>query len=182
MSRIGKLPVPIPSGVKLELAADQVKVNGPKGSLTCPVAEGITCRQDGDKLVVERRNDSRQQRAFHGLTRALIANAVRGTTQGYQRELEIRGVGYRAEVKKDSVEFALGYSHPVIFPIPEGISVQVEKQTRITVTGIDKQQVGQVAANIRALRPPEPYKGKGVRYSGEHIRRKAGKSGATAAK
>ena len=182
MSRIGRMPIPIPSGVKLEMSGEEIKVTGPKGSVACLVADGITCRQDGEMLLVERRDDSRQQRAFHGLTRALIANAVHGTTQGFQRDLEIRGVGYRAEVKKDSIEFALGYSHSIVFPIPEGIQVQVQKQTKLSVSGIDKQKVGQVAANIRALRPPEPYKGKGVRYEGERIQRKAGKSGATGAK
>ena len=180
MSRIGKMPVPIPSGVKVEVGKAQIKVTGSKGSVTSPVPDGITCTLEGDVVTVHRRDDSRTQRALHGLTRALLANSVTGTTKGFERNLEIHGVGYRAEVKKNSMEFALGFSHAVIFPIPEGVTVRVEKQTKLTISGIDKQLVGQVAANIRALRPPEPYKGKGIRYAGEHVARKAGKTGATA--
>ncbi len=181
MSRIGKLPIPIPDGVKIEIKGSSVKVQGPKGSLARDLPDGISCRIDGKKIVVERRNDSRVQRALHGLTRTLVSNAVIGTSQAFQRGMEIIGVGYRAELKKDQLELALGYSHPVIFQIPAGITITVEKQTKLMVTGIDKQQVGQVAANIRALRPPEPYKGKGIRYAGEHVRRKAGKAAAGSA-
>ena len=177
MSRIGKLPIPLPKGVKLDVGDGQVTVTGPKGVVVCPVQEGITCTVEGDTATIERRDDSRQQRAFHGLTRALIANGVKGTSEGWKKDLEIHGVGYRAELKKGSVEFALGYSHPIVYEIPDGVTVEVEKQTKLTVAGIDRQKVGQVAAEIRALRPPEPYKGKGVRYTTERIVRKAGKAG-----
>ena len=180
MSRIGKKPIPLPSGVKLAIGEGEVKITGPKGSLSCPVPPGIQCKLDGEVAHVERKDDSRSQRALHGLTRALIANAVQGASRGFEKRLEIQGVGYRAELKQKSLEFALGYSHPVIFSIPDGVTVQVEKQTKLTVSGIDKQMVGQVAANIRGLRPPEPYKGKGIRYAGEVVRRKAGKTAASA--
>jgi len=182
MSRIGRLPLPLPKGVTVTLSGNTTQVAGPKGKLTVPVPDGITIEQADGTVRLARRDDSRQQRALHGLTRALLANAVTGTTKGFQKGLEIQGVGYRAELRKDKVEFALGYSHPVVFPIPAGISVEVEKQVRLMVSGIDKQLVGQVAANIRGLRPPEPYKGKGIRYAGEVIVKKAGKAGATAAK
>ncbi len=181
MSRIGKLPIPIPDAVKVDVSGGVVNVKGPKGSLSQTLPAGITCQLDGKKLKVERKDDSRTQRALHGLTRTLIANAVIGTSEMFQRGLEIIGVGYRAEAKKDQLELALGFSHQVLFTIPEGITVKVEKQTRLTVSGIDKQQVGQVAANIRALRPPEPYKGKGIRYAGEVVQRKAGKAAAGSA-
>jgi len=182
MSRIGKLPLVLPNGVTVQVTGGATLVTGPKGKLTVPVPDGITIEQEAGTVRLTRRDDTRQQRALHGLTRALLANAVKGTTQGFQKGLEIQGVGYRAEVRKDKVEFALGYSHPVVFPIPAGISVEVEKQVRLMVSGIDRQLVGQVAANIRGLRPPEPYKGKGIRYAGEVIVKKAGKAGATAAK
>ena len=182
MSRIGRLPLPLPKGVTVTVTGGTSVVAGPKGKLTVPVPDGITIEQADGTVRLARRDDSRQQRALHGLTRALLANAVAGTTRGFQKGLEIQGVGYRAELRKDRVEFALGYSHPVVFPIPAGISVEVEKQVRLMVSGIDKQLVGQVAANIRSLRPPEPYKGKGIRYAGEVIVKKAGKAGATAAK
>ena len=181
MSRIGKMPIPLPSGVKLDIGEGEVKITGPKGSLSCPVPSGIQCKLDGEVALVERKDNSRNQRALHGLTRALIANAVKGATAGFEKGLEIQGVGYRAELKQDSVEFALGFSHPVIFHIPDGVTIKVEKQTKLTVSGIDKQIVGQVAANIRRLRPPEPYKGKGIRYAGELVKRKAGKTAASAA-
>ena len=181
MSRIGKLPIPVPDAVKVDVAGDVVNIKGPKGSLSRTLPAGITCQMAGKELVVERKDDSRTQRALHGLTRTLIANAVIGTSEMFHRGLEIIGVGYRAEAKKDQLEFALGFSHPVIFPIPDGITINVEKQTRLTVSGIDKQQVGQVAANIRSLRPPEPYKGKGIRYAGEVVQRKAGKTAAGSA-
>jgi large subunit ribosomal protein L6 len=182
MSRIGRLPLPLPKGVTVLVSGATTLVTGPKGKLTVPVPDGITLEQAEGTVHLARRDDSRQQRALHGLTRALLANAVTGTTKGFQKGLEIQGVGYRAELRKDKVEFALGYSHPVVFPIPAGISVEVEKQVRLMVSGIDKQLVGQVAANIRGLRPPEPYKGKGIRYAGEVVVKKAGKAGATAAK
>jgi len=182
MSRVGNAPIPIPTQVKVEVGGDQVKVKGPKGELACPVPPGIGCKLEGGVLTVVRRDDSRGQRSLHGLTRALIANSVTGTVEGFQKKLEIRGVGYRAEHQKDKVEFALGYSHSIAFPIPEGVTIEIEKQVRLNVSGIDKQQVGQVAANIRSLRPPEPYKGKGIRYEGEEVAKKAGKSGATGAK
>jgi large subunit ribosomal protein L6 len=177
MSRIGRLPVPIPSGVKLEVGEGSVKVTGPRGSLTCPIPEGIRCTVQGGAATLHRRDDSRAQRALHGLSRALLANGVTGVAKGFAKVLEIHGVGYRAEVKgKDRVEFSLGFSHAIVFPLPPGVTVQVEKQTRLTVSGVDRQQVGQVAADIRALRPPEPYKGKGIRYADEVIRKKAGKA------
>lgn len=175
MSRIGKQPIPVPDGIKVDVAGDVVNVKGPKGSLSQTLPAGITCQVDGKELKVERKDDSRTQRALHGLMRTLIANAVLGTSEMFHRELEIIGVGYRAEAKKGQLELALGFSHPVLFAIPDGITVKVEKQTRLTVSGIDKQQVGQVAADIRALRPPEPYKGKGVRYDDELVRRKEAK-------
>lgn len=181
MSRIGKLPIVVPAGVKVTVAGDLVSIKGPKGSLEQALPDGITCQVDAAEVKISRKDDSRSQRALHGLIRSLIANAVVGTSETFKRGLEIIGVGYRAEAKGDQLEFALGFSHPVIFPIPKGITITVEKQTRLMVTGIDKQQVGQVAANIRFLRPPEPYKGKGIRYAGEFVQRKAGKAAAGSA-
>lgn len=181
MSRIGKQPISVPDGVKVTVAGNLVSIKGPKGNLTQTLPAGITCQVDGQQLNVARRDDSRSQRALHGLMRSLIANAVTGTSEMFYRGLEIIGVGYRAEAKGDQLEFALGFSHTVVFPIPEGITIKVEKQTRLMVSGIDKQRVGQVAANIRFLRPPEPYKGKGIRYVGEVVQRKAGKAAAGSA-
>jgi large subunit ribosomal protein L6 len=178
MSRIGRKPIPIPQGVKVQLTAGRVEVQGPKGKLSILVPAGIRLEQKDKILVAER--DSEQKRALHGLTRALVANAVTGVTQGFQKDLDIVGVGYRAEVKGKTVVFSLGYSHPVVFPIPEGIQISVAQQTRVAVSGADKGQVGQVAANIRALRPPDPYKQKGVRIAGEVLKKKAGKAGAKA--
>jgi large subunit ribosomal protein L6 len=178
MSRIGKLPIPLPAGVQVSLDAAAVTIKGPKGALTHPLPDGITASTGEGRLTLARRDDSQKQRALHGMARAILANAVRGVTQGFSRELEIHGVGYRAQVAGKSVNFALGYTHPVDFPIPEGIQIAVEKQTKITVTGYDRQAVGQVAAKIRALRPPDVYKGKGIRYAGEVLRKKAGKTGA----
>lgn len=180
MSRIGRKPIPIPKDVKVAVQDDSVLVEGPKGKLTTVLPAGIRCEVQDSTLVAHRENDS--QAALHGLARSLLANAVHGVTNGFQRELEIVGIGYRAEVKGRMVVFTLGYSHPVEFPIPEGIQVAVDKQTRITVTGIDKQKVGQVAANMRRLRPPDPYKQKGVRYVGERLKKKVGKTGAAATK
>lgn len=181
MSRIGKTPIPVPDTVKVDVTGGVVNIKGPKGSLSQTLPEGITCRIDGNELKIARKDDTRTQRALHGLMRSLIANAVIGTSETFQRGLEIIGVGYRAEAKKDQLELALGFSHAVVFAIPEGITVKVEKQTRLMVSGIDKQQVGQVAADIRSLRPPEPYKGKGIRYAGEIVQRKAGKAAAGSA-
>ena len=179
MSRIGRLPIPVPAGVEVTLDGRQVAVKGPKGTLQHQVAEPITVtRADSGELEVSRPNDERLSKALHGLTRTLVANMVTGVTQGYEKRLEIVGVGYRVQARgPQELEFALGYSHPVRVTAPEGISFVVEAPTRFVVQGIDKQQVGEVAANIRKLRKPEPYKGKGVRYAGEHVRRKVGKAG-----
>jgi large subunit ribosomal protein L6 len=179
MSRIGKLPVPVPSGVDVQLDGSVVTVKGPKGTLSHTVAEPITVAKSEDgTLEVQRPNDERRSKALHGLSRTLINNMVVGVTEGYEKRLEIVGVGYRVLSKGPTqLEFQLGYSHPIIFDAPEGITFAVENQTRFGVVGIDKQLVGEVAANIRKLRKPEPYKGKGVRYAGEHIRRKVGKAG-----
>jgi|SRR5271165_185175 len=177
MSRIGRSPIPVPSGVSVALAPDTVTVTGPGGSLACALPTGITVKEEGAVLVVERPDDQRHHRALHGLTRSLVANMVTGVTQGFSKELEIVGVGYRATAQgPTAIELALGFSHPVRVDAPEGITFEVPSPTRIVVRGIDKQEVGQVAANIRKLRKPEPYKGKGVRYAGERVLRKAGKA------
>jgi large subunit ribosomal protein L6 len=178
MSRIGRKPIPVPSGVKVALPAGRVEVQGPKGKLAVPLPAGIQFEQKEGVLTATRATE--QHRAVHGLARALVANAVRGVTEGFKKDLDIVGVGYRAELKGKMVNFALGYSHPVVFPIPEGITITVEKQTHLVVSGADKGQVGQVAANLRALRPPDPYKQKGVRITGERLKKKAGKAGAKA--
>jgi len=177
MSRIGRLPVAIPSGVDVTIDGQAVKVKGPKGELMHVVADPITVEKGETGVEVKRPNDERQSRALHGLTRSLINNMVLGVTQGYEKKMEIHGTGYRVVNKGGNLEFALGYSHPITVEAPEGISFAVETPTRFSVQGIDKQLVGEVAANIRKLRKPDPYKGKGVRYSGEHIRRKVGKAG-----
>ncbi len=177
MSRIGKLPIPVPSGVDVAIEGQVVTVKGPKGSLSHTVAEPITVSQEEGTLVVARPDEERESKALHGLSRTLIANMVTGVTAGYTKTLEIVGTGYRVTAKGSDLEFALGFSHPVLVPAPEGISFRVEAPTRFAVEGIDKQKVGEVAANIRKLRKPDPYKGKGVRYQGEVIRRKAGKTG-----
>jgi large subunit ribosomal protein L6 len=178
MSRIGKKPIAIPQGVKVSVDGNMVKVQGPKGALETRVPNGIKVAQQDGHLVAQREND--QQAALHGLTRALINNAVEGVTKGWTRDLEIVGIGYRAELKgKTVVVFNLGYSHPIEYPLPEGITVTVDpKQTRLTISGIDRQKVGQVAAEMRGLRPPDPYKNKGVRYAGERLKKKVGKTGA----
>lgn len=178
MSRIGRKPIPVPSGVKVALQAGRVEVQGPKGKLAVPLPAGIQFEQKEGVLTATRATE--QHRAVHGLARALVANAVRGVTEGFKKDLDIVGVGYRAELKGKMVNFALGYSHPVVFPIPEGITITVEKQTHLVVSGADKGQVGQVAADLRALRPPDPYKQKGVRITGERLKKKAGKAGAKA--
>ena len=177
MSRIGKKPIPIPEKVKVDIKSDTVVVTGPKGSVTNLIPPGIKWEQKDKQLIAVRPGDSGPQRAFHGLARALVANAVKGVTDGFRKELEIVGVGYRAEQKKNSVLFTLGYSHPIEYPIPPGISITVDKQTKLVVSGVDRQQVGQIAANIRSLRKPDPYKNKGIRYVGEVLKKKAGKAG-----
>jgi large subunit ribosomal protein L6 len=177
MSRIGRLPIPVPSGVEVTIAGRDVTVKGPKGTLSHTIVEPITVTQDDGTLVVARPDDERDSKARHGLTRTLVANMVIGVTDGYSKTLEIVGTGYRVAAKGSDLEFALGFSHPVLVKAPEGISFNVEAPTRFVVSGIDKQQVGEIAANIRKIRKPEPYKGKGVRYSGEVVRRKAGKAG-----
>ncbi|HMK44745.1 MAG TPA: 50S ribosomal protein L6 [Dissulfurispiraceae bacterium] len=178
MSRIGKKPIDIPKGVSVNLAGSDVKVKGPKGELQCSIGGNVAIAAEGDKLLVTRATDAQGDRALHGLFRSLVANMVTGVSQGYTRVLEIKGVGYRAQAKGSKLSFTLGYSHPVEFDLPKGIEAKVDdKQTTITLTGIDKQLLGQVAANLRELRPPDAYKGKGVRYAGERIKLKAGKTG-----
>jgi len=178
MSRIGRLPVPVGSGVQVTIGAKTLRIQGPKGALEQALPEGITAEMDGAHVVLKRREETKSQKALHGLSRALLANAVQGVTRGFTRELEIQGVGYRAQLEGRAVLFSLGFTHPIRFSIPEGIQIAVDKQTRITVSGVDRQAVGQVAADIRALRPPDVYKGKGIRYVGEVVRKKAGKAGA----
>ena len=178
MSRIGKAPIDVPGGVDVTVAEGTVTVKGPNGTLSRAVPGEIVVRQDGTTLLVERPNDERQNRALHGLTRTLVANMVQGVTGGFTKELEIVGVGYRAEAQgPDKIRLALGFSHPVIVQAPAGVTFEVPQPTRVIVKGIDKEKVGQVAANIRSIRKPEPYKGKGVRYAGERVLRKAGKAG-----
>jgi len=178
MSRIGRKPISIPAGVKIALQGGQVDVQGPKGKLLVRVPQGITFQLKDNVLTAAR--ETEEHRALHGLARALVANAVHGVTQGFKKELDIVGVGYRAELKGKAVSFALGKSHPIEFPIPEGIQIAVEKQTHLVVSGADKGKVGQVAADLRGLRPPDPYKQKGVRITGERLKKKAGKAGAKA--
>jgi large subunit ribosomal protein L6 len=176
MSRIGRKPIAVPAGVKVQIASGSVDVQGPKGKMSVNLPRGITLEQKGQELHALRQSD--EQAALHGLARALVANAVTGVTQGFKKEMDIVGVGYRAELKGKSINFALGYSHPIEFAIPEGILITVEKQTHLTVTGADRGKVGQVCANIRGLRPPDPYKQKGIRITGERLKKKAGKAGA----
>lgn len=177
MSRIGKLPISVPKDVTVSIKGTEVEIKGPKGSLRVPHHGRVEVKQEGEQLLVRRYDDSRQSRAFHGLYQRLISNCVTGVTMGFKKELEIQGVGYRAALQGKDLNLSLGYSHPVVYPAPQGILFEVPKQTSILISGIDKQQVGQVASEIRKLRPVEPYKGKGVRYVGEHVIRKAGKSG-----
>ncbi|MBO3129754.1 50S ribosomal protein L6 [Dermatophilus congolensis] len=178
MSRIGRLPISVPNGVDVTINGQDIAVKGSKGELSLTVSEPITVVRDEDgSISVSRPNDERDNRALHGLTRSLIQNMVIGVTEGYQKKLEIYGTGYRVLAKGSNLEFALGFSHPVVVEPPEGITFAVETPTRFSVSGIDKQLVGETAANIRKIRPPEPYKGKGVRYAGEQIRRKVGKAG-----
>lgn len=177
MSRIGRQPIPVPAGVTAKVEGKDITVTGPKGSLSLTVAEPIVIAEEEGALVVTRPDDERNSRALHGLTRTLVANMVTGVTQGYEKGLEIVGTGYRVAAKGTDLEFLLGFSHPVLVKAPEGITFQVESPVKFKVQGIDKQKVGEVAANLRKLRKPDPYKGKGVRYEGEVIRRKAGKAG-----
>jgi large subunit ribosomal protein L6 len=178
MSRIGKQPILIPSGVEVSIDGQQVSVKGPKGTLDLQVAEPITvARNDDGAIVVNRPDDDRHNRSLHGLSRTLVSNLVTGVTEGYTIKLEIFGVGYRVQAKGSDLEFALGYSHPVLITAPEGVTFAVETPTKFSISGIDKQKVGQVAANVRRLRKSDPYKGKGIRYEGEQIRRKVGKTG-----
>ena len=178
MSRIGKKVIAIPKGVRVAVQPDGVEVQGPKGKLLQPLPPGIGFELNGDQLQAKTLREDPELGKFHGLARSLVANAVLGVTQGFKKELDIVGVGYRAELKGKQIQFALGYSHPVVFDVPTGIDVVIDKQTHITVTGIDRQLVGQVAADMRRLRKPDPYKQKGVRYTGEVLKKKAGKTGA----
>lgn len=178
MSRIGKMPIEIDDAVKIRIDGPTVFVEGPKGKMQHTMPDGITCEREDKRLKVHRRDDSKTQRALHGLSRALLANAVKGVHLGFSKNLEIHGVGYRAELAGKALKFSLGFSHPVNYLIPEGIAIAVEKNIRLSVSGFDRQQVGQVAAEIRALRPPDVYKLKGIRYAGEQLRKKAGKTGA----
>jgi large subunit ribosomal protein L6 len=178
MSRIGRKPIPVPTSVKIALQGGKVDVQGPKGKLSVAVPHGITFEQKDGVLTANRATED--HRALHGLARALVANAVHGVTSGFKKELDIVGVGYRAELKGKMVAFALGKSHPIEFAIPEGIQIAVDKQTHLVISGADKGQVGQVAADIRSLRPPDPYKQKGIRITGERLKKKAGKAGAKA--
>ena len=177
MSRIGKAPITVPSGVDVTISGRTVTVKGPKGSLSRDIPGEIVVRKEESTILVERPNDERQNRSLHGLSRTLVSNMVIGVTDGFTKELEIVGVGYRAEAQGANLRLALGFSHPVVVPAPDGISFEIPVQTRVIVKGIDKELVGQVAANIRSIRKPEPYKGKGVRYLNERILRKAGKTG-----
>ena len=177
MSRIGRLPISVPAGVEVKIDGNNVSVKGPKGELSREISAPITVAQEDGTITVSRPNDERESRALHGLSRTLINNMIIGVTEGYTKKLEIIGTGYRVAAKGQDLEFALGYSHPISIKAPEGITFTVEGQNKLTVSGINKQQVGQVAANIHGLRKPDPYKGKGVRYEGEQIRRKVGKTG-----
>lgn len=176
MSRIGRKPILVPPGVKVQITAGSVEVQGPKAKLSVPLPPGIHFEQKDGALIAVRQSE--EYRAMHGLARALVANAIQGITQGFKKELDIVGVGYRAEVKGKTLNCSLGYSHPIEFPIPDGIQISVDKQTHLTVTGANKAQVGQVAADLRSLRPPDPYKQKGIRLTGERLKKKAGKAGA----
>jgi large subunit ribosomal protein L6 len=175
MSRIGKLPIPIPQGVKVQVDGLTVRAEGPKGKLTQPVPGGLTPRVADGTIVIDRASDERHVRALHGLARALVANMVTGVKDGFERKLDIVGIGYRAQMQGKNIQLALGYSHPIIFPLPDGVTAEIDKQTAITLRGADKAVLGQTAAKLRALRKPDPYKGKGIKYANEVIRRKVGK-------
>ena len=176
MSRIGKMPIQVPQEVKISRDASGVEVTGPKGRMFYNLPPGISLMVDDGKILVRREDDERTSKALHGLTRSFIANMVSGVTQGFEKRLEIVGIGFRADLQGNTLKLTLGFSHPVLYPIPEGIKIGIEKQTLITVKGIDKQLVGTVAAKLRSIKPPEPYKGKGIRYLGERIRKKVGKT------
>ena len=178
MSRIGKKPIPIPKGVTVKVGPDVVEVQGPKGTLRQALPPGIVFAQEEGTLVARLQRDDDELRKFQGLARSLVANAVNGVAEGFKKELDIVGIGYRAELKGQQVHFALGYSHPIVLDIPNGVDIAIDKQTHITVTGADRQMVGQVAANIRQMRKPDPYKQKGVRYTGEVLKKRVGKTGA----
>lgn len=176
MSRIGKMPIQLPKEVKISCDPSKIEVAGPKGTLACDLPHGIAVVVDEGKILIQRDREERSLKALHGLTRSLIANMVTGVTQGFEKKLEIIGVGFRADIQGNVLKLTLGFSHPVFYPIPEGIKMEVEKQTGIIVRGVNKQLVGTVAAKLRSIKPPEPYKGKGVRYAGEKIRKKVGKT------
>ena len=182
MSRVGRKVIVVPAGVRVQVSERALEVQGPKGKLSTPVPPGIRFALEGQQLSCLRSTDEQKLRAFHGMARALAQNAIKGVTEGFSKDLDIVGVGYRAQVDGNKVVFALGFSHPVEFKVPDGIKIAIEKQTHLTVSGIDRQQVGQVAAEIRDLRRPDPYKQKGIRYVGEVLKKKAGKAGATGAK
>ena len=175
MSRIGRKPIQIPQGVKVQVTDGTVRAEGPKGKLSQPIPSPLSAKLEGTVLVIARPDDDRRVRALHGLTRALVANMVSGVKDGFERKLEIQGIGYRAQMQGKAIQLALGYSHPVVFPLPEGVTAEIDKQTAITLRGADKALLGQTAARLRALRKPDPYKGKGIRYVGEYVRRKVGK-------
>ena len=175
MSRIGKKPIPVPQGVKVHVDGNTVRVEGPKGQLSQRVPDSVSVKIESDVVTVDRSSDHRTVRALHGLTRSLLANMVHGVKDGFERKLEIVGIGYRAQLTGKNLQLALGYSHPVIFPLPDGVQAEIERQVSITLKGADKAQLGQVAAKLRALRKPDPYKGKGIKYAEEQIRRKVGK-------
>jgi large subunit ribosomal protein L6 len=180
MSRVGRLPVKVPSGVTVAVGGDAIEVKGPKGKSSVALAQGLKVEREGDDLVVARSADDRHARSLHGLTRKLLWNAVNGVSEGFTRVLEITGVGYRAEVKGNAIQFNLGYSHPILFQLPEGVTAKVDRQVVVTLVGSDRELLGSIAAQIRALRPPEPYKGKGIKYAEETIRRKSGKAAGAA--
>ena len=178
MSRVGKMPIPIPAGVKINFEGTKFTAKGPKGELTIDVNPDVKFETKDEQIIVTVKSNSTAEKALHGLSRTLVNNAIIGVTEGYEKRLEIVGVGYRAELKQNRLKLLVGYSHPIVFAVPEGIQLEVSSPTNISVKGIDKQLVGQVAAKIRSLRPPEPYKGKGIRYEGEYVRKKAGKAAA----
>lgn len=176
MSRIGRMPILLPKEVKVSCDPSKIEVTGPKGTLTSDLPRGVSVSVDGEKISIQRDQDDRRLKAIHGLTRSLVANMVTGVTQGFEKKLEIVGVGFRADIQGNVLKLTLGFSHPILFPVPEGIKVEVDKQTLIAVKGVNKQLVGTIAAKLRSFKPPEPYKGKGIRYLGERIRKKVGKT------
>jgi len=176
MSRIGKQPIPIPKGIKVQIKGQEINVQGPKGKQALTHHDDVTVKQDGDNIIVERKREDRHGHSLQGLTRTLVANMITGVAEGFSKTLEIVGVGYRAEVKGKTLVLSVGHSHPVEMPLPDGVEAQVDKNTKIVLTSYDKQRLGQFAAEVRAMRPPEPYKGKGIKYAGEIIRRKVGKA------